>query len=46
MMGGDDPCNADAADGDRNGRVEDELVTVAHALNVALRAIRRVLPQE
>ena len=46
MMGGDDPCNADAADSDRNSRVEEELMTVAHVPNVALVGIRRVLPQE
>jgi hypothetical protein len=46
MMGRDDPCNSDAARNDRNGRVEEELMTVAHVANVALVASGRVLPQE
>jgi hypothetical protein len=39
----DDP---DAARNDGNGRIEEKLVTAAHVPNVALVAMRRVLPQE
>jgi hypothetical protein len=41
-----DAHNSDAGRKKRDGRVEEELVSAAHAPNVPLLAAGRVLPQE
>jgi hypothetical protein len=45
-MGGDDPDDGDGPRKDGNGRIEKEQMRAAHAPNLALLGVARVLPQE